>query len=194
MTKRKKVALFGGSFNPIHIGHLALANFICENKYVDELWFLLTPENPLKKSDNLVNEQLRLKMVELAIDSYSKFFVSDFEFQLPRPSYTINTLRALERKYPNYEFYWVLGADNWLIIDKWKDSDQIIKDFNLIIYPRMGYTIEENTLPKNVVYINSPIIEVSSTFIRENIRKGKDMLYFLHPSVSGFIKQNSLYK
>lgn len=190
---KKKIAIFSGSFNPIHIGHLALANYICESNWIDELWFMVTPHNPLKEVRDLESNTLRLDMVQLAIQGYPKFKASDFEFALPQPSYTINTLDALKEKYPEYEFYLLIGADNWDLFDKWKDSDKLISKYNLLIYPRVGHTINKENLPEHVYYIDSPVIEVSSTFIRENIEKGKDFRYFLHPNVYSFIKDKKLY-
>lgn len=191
---RKKVALFGGSFNPIHIGHLALANYICEEQWVDELWFLLTPENPLKQHKNQLNEHVRLEMVQAAIKGYDKFKASDFEFHLPRPSYTINTLKALNENYPEYEFHLVIGADNWVAFDQWKSHEEILANFHILIYPRNGYTIDSDSLPPNVQFIETPQIEVSSTFIRESLKKKMDIRYFLHAEVYTYIQNNKLYQ
>lgn len=191
---RKKVALFGGSFNPIHIGHLALANYICEEQWVDELWFLLTPENPLKQHKNQLDEHVRLEMVQAAIKGYHKFKASDFEFHLPRPSYTINTLKALNENYPEYEFHLVIGADNWVAFDQWKSYKEILANFHILIYPRNGYTIDSDSLPPNVQFIETPQIEVSSTFIRESLKKKMDIRYFLHAEVYTYIQNNKLYQ
>lgn len=191
---RKKVALFGGSFNPIHIGHLALANYICEEQWVDELWFLLTPENPLKQHKNQLDEHVRLEMVQAAIKGYHKFKASDFEFHLPRPSYTINTLKALNENYPEYEFHLVIGADNWVAFDQWKSHKEILANFHILIYPRNGYTIDSDSLPPNVQFIETPQIEVSSTFIRESLKKRMDIRYFLHAEVYTYIQNNKLYQ
>lgn len=191
---RKKVALFGGSFNPIHIGHLALANYICEEQWVDELWFLLTPENPLKQHKNQLDEHVRLEMVQAAIKGYHKFKASDFEFHLPRPSYTINTLKALNENYPEYEFHLVIGADNWVAFNQWKSYKEILANFHILIYPRNGYTIDSDSLPPNVQFIETPQIEVSSTFIRESLKKRMDIRYFLHAEVYTYIQNNKLYQ
>lgn len=191
---KKKVALYGGSFNPIHIGHLALANFICEEGIVDELWFVLSPENPLKKETNLLDENQRFEMVQLAIQGYPKFKASNFEFHLPRPSYTINTLHALNDKFPDTDFYVIIGADNWSLFDKWKSADEIIDNYHLLIYPRSGYPINSSTLPQTVQYLDSPEIEVSSTFIRNSIKEGKNYCYFMHPAVCSYIQKNKLYR
>ena len=190
---KKKVALFSGSFNPIHIGHLALANYIVESSWVDELWFMVTPQNPLKTSNELLNDNTRLKLVEIAIEGYSKFKASNFEFNLPQPSYTINTLDALKQAYPEYEFYLLIGADNWLLFNQWKDYQLILQNYNLLVYPRLGYQVDAGNLPPHVHLIDSPMMEVSSTFIRESLLAGKDYRFFLRPSVYLYIKKNGLY-
>lgn len=189
----KKVAIFSGSFNPIHIGHLALANFVVESKVVDELWFMVSPQNPLKETQDLLSDEIRLELVQLAIKGYPKFKASDFEFTLPQPSYTIRTLKALKETYPSYEFHLLIGADNWLIFNQWKDYHHIIANFHLLIYPRLGYDIKKETLPKQLVLVDSPVMEVSSTFIRNSIKQGKDYRYFLHPEVFKYIKEHQLY-
>lgn len=193
MEKKLKTGIFGGSFNPIHIGHLALANFICENGYIDELWFLISPQNPFKQNEMLLADEIRLKLVKAAIEDYPHFIASDFEFTLPKPSYTINTLKSLSKTYPDRDFYLIIGADNWAAFNRWRSPEEIISNYHILIYPRLGYNIDTNSLPQNVKSINSPIIEVSSTFIRESIHKGKDVRYFLHPSVHKIIEKEKLY-
>lgn len=190
---KKKIAIFSGSFNPIHIGHLALANYICEQNWVDELWFMVTPHNPLKSIEYLLPDSDRLEMVKLAIHNYPRFKASDFEFNLPQPSYSINTLNKLREVYPDYEFFLVIGADNWAVFDKWKSADDIIHNYNLLIYPRPGYKIDNEKLPHQVHYINTPQLEVSSTFIRNSFKEGKDMRYFLHPAVYQYIIKKNLF-
>ena len=190
---KKKIAIFGGSFNPIHIGHLALANFICEESWVDELWFMVTPLNPLKEADDLLPNQVRLEMVESAIAGYPHFKASDIEFTLPQPSYSINTLNYLRERDPDKQFFLVIGADNWALFDKWKSAKEIINNYNLLVYPRPGYSVDINNLPTSVHYINSPKLEVSSTFIRDSLLAGKDMRYFLHPNVFQYIVNNNLF-
>lgn len=179
----KKVGIFGGSYNPIHIGHLALANYLCEFGDLDEVWFMVSPQNPLKRNDELWDDDLRLELVRLAVEGYPKLHASGFEFQLPRPSYTIHTLDALKKTYPDHEFTLIIGADNWQLFPRWKASDEIITRHRLLVYPRPGYEIAETTLPSSVKKVNTPLIEVSSTFIRESLAKGKDVRYFLHPKV-----------
>lgn len=179
----KKVGIFGGSFNPIHIGHLALANYLCEFSHLDEVWFMVSPQNPLKRNDKLWDDELRLELARLATEDYPKFKVCDIEFQLPRPSYTIHTLNALKEAYPGHEFTLLIGADNWKLFPHWKASDEIIAHHKVLVYPRPGYEIDENELPPSVSLVHTPLLEVSSTFIRESIEAQKDVRYFLHPKV-----------
>jgi nicotinate-nucleotide adenylyltransferase len=189
----KKIGIFGGSFNPIHIGHLALANYLCEYGETDEIWFLVSPHNPLKPYEKLVDDNIRLKMVEKAITGYPKFKVSDFEFHLSRPSYMVNTLEKLKKKYPEKEFILIIGADNWKIFPKWKDANRIIKENKIIIYPRKDFDIKKEILPENVKLINTPLLEISSTLIRENLEKGKDLRFFIPKPVYNIIKKQHLY-
>ena len=193
----KKVGIFGGSYNPIHIGHLALANYLCEFGDLDEIWFMVSPQNPFKAhSSDLWDDQLRLELVRLAVEEYPKFHASDFEFHLPRPSYMVNTLEKLREAHPDREFTLIIGADNWVSFPRWKDADIIMAHHPLIIYPRPGYEIDESTLPANIRLVNTPLLEVSSTFIRESLAQGKDVRYFLHPKVweriSCIFKEESL--
>lgn len=179
-----KTGIFGGSYNPIHIGHLALANYLCEYGELDELWFMVSPQNPFKaRSSDLWNDDLRLELVRLAVKDYPKFQASDFEFHLPRPSYMVTTLQKLREAYPDREFVLIIGADNWESFPRWKDADVIMAHHKLIVYPRPGYEIDESTLPVHVQLVDTPLLEVSSTFIRESLKAGKDVRYFLHPKV-----------
>ena len=179
-----RTGIFSGSYNPIHIGHLALANYLCEYGELDELWFMVSPQNPFKAhSSDLWDDNFRLELVQLAVKDYPKFQASDFEFHLPRPSYTVNTLQKLREAYPDREFVLIIGADNWVAFPHWKDADIIMKHHKLIVYPRPGYEIDESTLPTDVQLVNTPLLEVSSTFIRESLKRGKDVRYFLHPKV-----------
>ena len=177
------IGIFSGSFNPIHIGHLALANWICEFCELDELWFLVSPQNPLKKNSQLLNENIRIDFIKASITGYPKFKVSDFELSLPRPSYTINTLHALKHKYPDYNFHLIMGADNWSNIFLWKDYKNIISEFPVIIYPRKGHEIEIPGEYANIKKVEAPLIEISSTFIRRSIKEGKDIRFFLPEAI-----------
>lgn len=188
-----RTGIFGGTFNPIHLGHLALANYLCEENWVDELWFLITLQNPFKQEQTLLDNHLRMKMVEAAIAGYPRFKASDFEFTLPRPSYTVTTLQKLSETYPDREFVLIIGADNWAAFDKWKSPEEILQNHRILVYPRPGYEINPHELPAQVKAVNTPLLEISSTFIRESIASGKDIRYFLHPEVYRFIKQHQLY-
>jgi nicotinate-nucleotide adenylyltransferase len=182
--------IFSGSFNPVHIGHLALANWLCEYEDLDEIWFLVTPQNPLKEREELMNYFIRFEMVQSAIAGYPKFKASDFESTLPVPSYTFRTLRALQAEYPENRFYLIMGADSWSGFSQWKESQSLISEFPIRIYPRPGY--EQTVIPSscpNVRTVNAPLLEISSTFIREAIREGRDIRFFLPEAIRGNINQ-----
>ncbi len=185
--------LFGGSFNPIHIGHLALANYLCECGGLDELWFVVSPRNPLKAEAGLLEEQVRLELVQLAIGGYPGFRASDVEFSLPRPSYTIYTLDWLKAHYPEREFVLIVGSDNWLQFHRWSGAERLIRENRILVYPRPGYAVDADHLPAQVSLADSPVFEISSTFIREALRQGKDIRYFLHPAVYERIVSAGLY-
>lgn len=188
-----KTGIFGGSFNPIHIGHLALANYICEYGGIDELWFMVSPQNPLKQDESLLEDSRRLELVRLATQDYAKFKVSDFEFHLPRPSYTIQLLEALKGTYPEREFTLIIGADNWQLFDRWKESERLLAENKIMVYPRRGIEVREEDLPANVSLVQAPLFEISSTFIRKALQEGNDVRYFLHPEVYRKIKELHLY-
>lgn len=192
--EKRRIGIFSGSFNPIHHGHLMLANYIVEFCKLDEVWFVVSPRNPFKSENELLPEENRLIMVKEAIKGYNKFKASDIEFNLPKPSYTINTLEKLKDSYPNNEFKLIIGEDNLINIKKWKDYTKIINDFGLIVYKRY-IMLDAGIYDKNIQIINdSPIITISSTFIRESIKNNKDVRYFLPIEVWNIIKTNNYYK
>lgn len=178
-----KIGIFSGSFNPVHIGHLALANYLCEYEGLDELWFLVSPHNPLKEEAGLMDDHLRLELVKLAIAGYPRFRASDFEFHLPRPSYTVYTLDRLRQTYPQHCFHLVIGSDNWALFPRWHQSERILAENFVLIYPRPGYPVDAASLPRNVKLATSPVFDISSTFIRRAMEEGRDIRYFLHPAV-----------
>lgn len=185
-----RTGIFSGSFNPIHIGHLALANYLCEYEGLDEVWFMATPHNPLKQSQELWDDDFRLQLVKKAIESYPRFQASDFEFHLPRPNYTFNTLQALQSCYPDRQFILIIGSDNWHLFPHWYKHEEIVQSHELIIYPRPQYPVDESSLPANVHLAHSPLLEVSSTFIRQAIRQKKEIRFFLPHGVYEFICQH----
>lgn len=188
------IGIFSGSFNPIHIGHRILANYVLEFSDIDELWLLVTPQNPFKENSSLLPENIRLEMTKLAFKDFDKVKVSDIEFSLPRPSYTINTLEILKQRYPEHNFSLIVGADNWNSFDKWYESDKIIDQFRIYVYPRLSFDIDIPThLKAKIKELNSPIIEISSTFIRDSIREGKNVQAFVPQSVYRYIKSHNLY-
>ena len=155
---------------------------------MDEIWFIVSPQNPLKTQDELWSDELRLQLVGLSISDYPRFQVSDFECHLPRPSYSVHTLEKLREAYPEREFHFIIGSDNWARFDRWYQSERIIKENQIIIYPRPGFPVNEEELPETVRLVHSPVFEISSTFIREALDAGKDVRYFLHPKVWEAIK------
>ena len=201
MEQRKKIGLFFGSFNPIHIGHLILANYILEHSDMQELWFVVSPQNPFKEKKSLLNDHNRLDMVQLAIKNYQKMRASNVEFSLPTPSYTIDTLTYLQEKYPDYSFSLIMGEDNLGSLHKWKNYDLLLQNYQVIVYPRIfGEDISSSpnvTQLKNhhnIHKIDAPIIELSATEIRDMIKSGKNVRPMLPPEVFEYLDGSSFYK
>ncbi len=197
----KKIGLYFGSFNPIHIGHLAIANYMIEfSPDLDHIWFVISPQNPLKKKSTLLANHHRLYLTELAIGNNPELEASDIEFYLPRPSYTINTLTYLEERYPTNRFALIMGADNLKTIKKWKNYDLLLEKYEIYVYPRLGYptdkiTDEENILKNAVIhYVDAPLMEISSSFIRTSVKEGKNIRYFLPPKVYEYIRDMHFYE
>ena len=193
----KKIGLFFGSFNPIHIGHLILANYILENSDMDELWFVVSPQNPFKDKKSLLTDHNRLDMVQLAVKNYPKMRASNVEFSLPKPSYTIDTLTYLKEKYPNYSFALIMGEDNLDSLPKWKNAEKLMSDYQIIVYPRTfeGEKKDSEYLHhENISMVNAPIIELSATEIRNMIKEGKNVRPMLPPEVFEYLDGSSFYK
>lgn len=189
-----KVGLFFGSFNPIHLGHLVLANYMLEYTDLERIWFVVSPHNPLKKKSTLLDEKQRLRMVDLAIGDNTKLKASNIEFNLPQPSYTIVTLTYLKEKYPQHEFVPIMGADNLESFHKWKNYEEILKHHQLYIYPRPendGGNLKDHP---QIKLVNAPLMELSSTAIRQAIKEKKDMRYFMPEAVWQYIKEMHFYE
>jgi len=188
------IGLYFGSFNPIHVGHMAIAQYMIENTEIDQLWFVVSPHNPLKKQDDIAQDDLRLEMVKLATEEFfPKMKVCDIELSMPRPSYTIDTLRELKNKYPENKFAVILGSDSIDSITKWKDYQSLLKENKIYVYPRQGSDLEAIKSTYSVDLITAPILNVSSTSIRESISEGKDVSHFLPEKVLKYIKKNRIY-
>ncbi len=184
-----RIAIFSGSFNPIHNGHLAIAREVLAQGAADELWFFVSPQNPLKKNTGLLPEADRLEMVKLAIENEPGMGASDFEFHLPRPTYTVNTLEKLRDNYPEHQFKLLIGGDNLVIFHKWFEFKRIIDEFGLIVYPRPEFDTE--SLPKfpNTTIITAPLINLSATEIREKLNKGDSITGMVPEKVADFLHQ-----
>ena len=191
-----KIGIFGGSFDPIHTGHAIIAHHIISSGLVDQLWMMVSPVNPLKAgNERYVTDADRLRMVEMVTRTLDGVETSAFEFNMPRPSYTIDTLNALQEKFPDDEFYLVIGADNWAVFDRWRNSEEILSKYHLLIYPRLGYeVIIPDDLKDRATLIDAPIIELSSTEVRERLAAGKSARYYVPDDVLGYIERNNLYR
>ena len=189
-----KIGLFFGSFNPVHVGHMVLANYMLEYTDLDKIWFVISPHNPLKKKSSLLDEKHRLQLVNLAIGDNSKIKASDIEFKLPQPSYTVVTLTYLKERYPEHEFALILGEDNLLSFNKWKNHEEILKHHQLYVYPRPNSDKSEFHNHSQVKLVNAPLIEVSSTEIRKAIQEKKDVRYFMPNAVWEYIKEMHFYE
>ena len=189
-----RTAVFGGSFNPVHYGHINLAKEILRQDLADEVWLMVSPRNPLKQQADLLDEQTRLRLARLALADVPGVFASDDEFSLPRPSYTWKTLDALRSKYPDRAFFLVIGGDNWQLFPRWARADYIIANYPIIVYPRPGYDLDEKSLPPSVRVLRSvPLFPYSSTEVRAALRSGADVSAMVPPEIEKAIKLEKLY-
>ncbi len=191
-----KIGLYFGTFNPIHVGHLIIANHMAEFSDLDQIWMVVTPHNPHKKKSTLLDDHHRLQMVFLATDDFPKIKPSDIEFKLPQPNYTVNTLAHLEEKFPENEFSLIMGEDNLNSLHKWKNYEVILARHDIFVYPRINAeTIDKELInhPK-IKMVNAPIVEISSTAIRENIKADKNVKPLLSSKVWEYIDHNLFYK
>ena len=189
-----KTGLYFGSFNPIHIGHLAIANYMLEFSDLEQLWFVVSPQNPLKKKHTLLADYHRLELTRRAVDNDDRFRISDIEFKMPKPSYTIDTLTYLCEKYPGHDFHLIMGADGLKNFHQWKNSQQIQKKFHRLVYPRPGISSEEISKHSNISLMEAPMMDISSSFIRKSIKEGKDVKYFLPEPTYQYIKEMHFYE
>jgi nicotinate-nucleotide adenylyltransferase len=186
------IGLFFGSFNPIHTGHLIIANTVCNAFQVDNIWFVVSPQNPLKEKLDLLTAECRLELVKKAIAEDARFTASDVEFKLPVPSYTINTFNHLENTHPDLQFYFILGSDAYASLAKWKDWEALIKK-KIIVYQRPGSLVPETSVPANVTVLRSPLLDISSTEIRRLIKTGKSIRYLTPDPVIKAIEKDHFY-
>ena len=189
-----KIGLFFGSFNPIHTGHLIIANFMANHTGLDKVWLVVSPHNPLKEKKDLIQVYDRLEMAKLAIEDAQNLEVSDVELKLPQPSYTIDTLIHLKELYPEHQFILIMGADNLKSLKKWKNYELLLRDYQIYIYPRPGFENQELQNHPAITITKTPLMELSSTFIRKAIAEDKNVQFFLPDKVIQFIENKSLYK
>ena len=198
----KKIGLYFGTFNPIHVGHLIIANYMADYTELDEVWLVVSPQNPLKKKETLLKDHHRLSLVRIALEDNTKLMASNIEFDLPIPSYTINTLVHLKEKYETYEFHLIMGEDNLRSFHKWKNQEEIINNHKIFVYPRVltEQEMEDNTIEfssfnhSNVIRCQAPIMKISSSFIRKAIKNRKDVRYLLTPEVFKYVDEMNFYK
>lgn len=195
-----KTGLFFGSFNPVHIGHTAIAGYFKEFTDLDQVWFVVSPQNPLKKKETLIADYHRLYLVELALKDNEDLQASDIEFNRPAPSYTIDTMARLTERYPHNKFALVMGEDNLYTLHKWKNPVELVTRYPLYVYPRPDAVKKKNDLLEEILtkarirMVNAPLMDISGTFIRNGVKKGKNMSYFLHPAVWKYIVDMHFYE
>jgi len=191
-----KIGLYFGTFNPIHIGHLIIANHMAENTDLDQIWMVVTPHNPHKQKNTLLDDYHRLHMVHLATEDFPKIQPSDIEFKLPQPNYTVNTLAHLQEKYPKHEFSLLMGEDNLNSLQKWKNYEVILQNHTIYVYPRVNSgKIDAQFINHEKIHrVDAPVIELSSTFIRESIKNGKNVVPMFPYKVWEYVEHNNFYK
>ncbi|NPA68200.1 MAG: nicotinate-nucleotide adenylyltransferase [Chlorobi bacterium] len=192
--KKNKIGLFFGSFNPVHNGHLIMANYILEYSDLEQIFFVVSPQNPFKKKANLLEDYHRLALVKEAIGDFGGFKACDIEFKMPKPSYTIDTLTYLREKYPEKEFSLIMGSDNLQHFHKWKNYMQIADNYRIIVYPRPGSENVENGEIKNIEIISAPLLEISATFIRKAVKEQKDVRFYMPERAWKYLKEMHFYE
>lgn len=189
-----KIGLYFGSFNPIHNGHLIIANYLVQHTDLEQVWFVVSPQNPLKKAGSLLNEYHRLYMAQISVEEEPALKVSDIEFRLPRPSYTIDTLTYLDEKYPSHEFALIMGSDSFQNLPSWKNYQQILARYPIYVYERPDHTPVDAYPGSRVTFLHAPLLEISSTYIRNNIKEGRSIRFLVPDKVRNEIEQNGYYR
>lgn len=189
-----QIGLFFGSFNPIHNGHFIIANHILNETELKKIWFVVSPQNPLKSEASLLDEYNRLHLVRLAVEDDSRLKASDFEFYLPKPSYTSHTLMQLQEKYPGHRFSIIMGSDSFMNLHKWKNFETIVKNYTIIVYKRPGFEVENRNIKSKPFVVEAPMIEISATLIRKLVRDGKSIRYLVPDKVMEEIKRGGYYR
>lgn len=187
------IGILGGTFNPVHIGHIILATYLRQWNYVDRVWMMLSPLNPLKNGQDILPDNIRMDMLRIATAATPDIEPCDIELSLPRPSYTIDTLRTLSQRFPDKHFRLIIGSDNALIFDKWRDYRSILDRYDVIVYPRPGYPVDTASLYPQMQAVDAPIVEISSTMIRQAVAAGRNIEPMLPPGVYKYISQHQLY-
>lgn len=189
-----KIGLFFGSFNPVHVGHMIIANFMATQTDLDQVWMVVSPQNPLKKKSTLARDYDRLHLVRLAIDDNKLVKASNIEFDLPKPSYTIDTLTFLSEKFPKKEFVLIMGGDNLATLHKWKNYELILRDYQIYLYKRPQYDLGELETHPSVRHFEAPLLEISATYIRKQIKEGKSIRYLVPQQVFEYLEETPIYK
>ena len=187
-----RTGIFGGSFNPIHKGHISLAQQLRKRAGLDEVWLMVSPENPLKQSADLLDDNLRMKMAHMALEGVEGIVASDYEMHLPKPSYSWNTLQKLSKDYPDREFVLLMGGDNWALFDRWYHHEDILTNYQIVVYPRKDTEVPDPFVP-SVCIVEAELLDISSTEIRQRIREGKGIRRMVPGVVADLIKENKLY-
>ena len=193
-AKKPKIGLFFGSFNPVHVGHMIIANFMATQTDLDQVWLVVSPQNPLKKKSTLARDHDRLHLVRLAIDDNSALQASNIEFDLPKPSYTIDTLTYLKEKHPEKQFVLIMGGDNLGSLHKWKNYELLLEDYQIYVYQRPSYELGQFADHPSVQLFEAPLMKISSSYIRQCIKDKKSIQYLVPEAVFEYINSSSLYK
>jgi nicotinate-nucleotide adenylyltransferase len=189
-----KVGLYFGSFNPIHIGHLIIGSYVANYTDVDQVWFVVSPQNPLKQSSTLLNEYHRLYLTQISIENDDQLKCTDIEFKMPRPSYTIDTLTYLQEKYPKNTFSVIMGSDSFQNLHRWKNYEKILSQYSIYVYSRPGFEVKNIDHAANIKFLKAPLLDISSTGIRKAIKEGKSIRYLVTDKVREEIERNGYYR